>query len=76
MRTGRTRSRTSSIVGVLVLVWLIIGALAAAQRGYFSGGDTSCANASTIVVTVLAGPLNYLGVNPQVECPELPQPSQ
>jgi hypothetical protein len=26
-------------------------------------------------VTIVAGPLNYVGVNPQIEC-ELPQPSQ
>jgi len=61
---------------VLVLVWLVIGAIAAAQRGYFVSGDTSCATTTTIIVTVLAGPLNYLGVNPQVQCPQLPQPSQ
>ncbi len=29
---------------------------------------------ATIVVTVVAGPLNYLGVNPKVNC-RLPQPS-
>ncbi|SNR63864.1 hypothetical protein [Blastococcus mobilis] len=69
MRTG------SRIGSLLVLVWLVIGAIAAAQRGYFSGGDTSCASAATIAVTILAGPLNYVGVNPQIEC-ELPQPSQ
>jgi hypothetical protein len=75
MVVGR-RSRTSSIGAVLVVVWLVIGLIAAAQRGYFSGGETNCATATTIVVTVLAGPLNYMGVNPQVQCPELPQPSQ
>jgi hypothetical protein len=30
--------------------------------------------ASTIVVTILAGPLNYVGVNPKVSC-HVPQPS-
>ncbi len=75
MRT-RGRSRAGSIGAVLLLIWLVIGALAAFQRGYFTSGDTSCAGASTIVVTVLAGPLNYVGVNPQIDCPELPQPSQ
>ena len=64
------------ILGLLVLVWLVIGVIAAVQRGYFSGGDTDCAGVSTIVVTILAGPLNYVGVNPQVDCPELPQPSE
>lgn len=76
MRTGGTRSRAGSVGTVLVLIWLVIGAIAAAQRGYFTSSDTSCATATTIVVTVLAGPLNYLGVNPQVACPQLPQPSQ
>ncbi len=70
------RGRTTSLGAVLLLLWLAIGAIAAAQRGYFSGGDASCASVSTIVVTVLAGPLNYVGVNPQVDCPELPQPSE
>jgi hypothetical protein len=59
----------------LVVLWLVIGVLAAAQRGYFSSGDTSCASAATIALTIVAGPLNYVGVNPQVNC-ELPQPSQ
>jgi uncharacterized membrane protein YtjA (UPF0391 family) len=61
---------------VLVVVWLVIGVIAAAQRGYFSGGDASCAGITTIVVTIVAGPLNYVGLNPQVDCPELPQPSE
>ena len=63
------------IVSLLVLVWLVIGVIATVQRGYFSSGETDCADVSTIVVTILAGPLNYVGVNPQVDCPELPEPS-
>ena len=63
------------ILSLLVLVWLVVGVVATVQRGYFSSGDTDCAGVSTIVVTILAGPLNYLGVNPQVDCPELPEPS-
>ena len=75
MAVGSTR-RTGSIGGVLLLIWLVIGVVAAAQRGYFSGGDASCASITTILVTIVAGPLNYVGVNPQVDCPELPQPSE
>jgi hypothetical protein len=63
------------IGGVLVLIWLLIGVLAAAQRDYFSGSDANCAKLGTIAVTVAAGPLNYAGVNPKVKC-ELPQPSR
>jgi hypothetical protein len=67
--------RGLSIGGLLVIVWLIIGAIAAGQRGYYSGDDDSCAELSTTLVTIVAGPLNYVGVNPKVDC-ELPQPSQ
>jgi len=63
------------IGGVLVLIWLLIGVVAAAQRDYFSGSDANCAKLGTIAVTVAAGPLNYAGVNPKVKC-ELPQPSR
>jgi len=66
--------RGSRIGSLLLLLWLVIGVVAAVQRGYFSSGDTSCASAATIAVTVIAGPLNYLGINPQVDC-ALPQPS-
>ena len=63
------------IGGVLVLIWLLIGVVAATQRNYFSGSDANCAKLGTIAVTVAAGPLNYAGVNPKVKC-ELPQPSR
>jgi len=60
---------------LLILIWLIIGAVAAGQRGYYGGQVGSCTKAGTIAVTILAGPLNYLGVNPKVDC-TLPQPSK
>jgi hypothetical protein len=66
--------RYGGIVGVIVLIWLLIGAVAVWQRGYFKGEATSCASLGTVAVTVLVGPLNYAGVNPKVTC-HLPQPS-
>ena len=63
-------------MGSVLVIWLTIGALAAFQRGYFSSADTNCAGVSTAVVTILAGPLNYAGVNPKVACPQVPQPSK
>jgi hypothetical protein len=60
--------------GVILLIWLIIGAIAAGQRGYYNSSTTSCGSAGTILVTILAGPLNYAGVNPKVSC-HLPSPS-
>jgi hypothetical protein len=70
MRYGAGR-----LVGVLVLVWLLIGAFAAWQRDYFKGGDFSCGTAGNIALTVIAGPLNYAGVNPKVADCHVPQPS-
>ena len=64
------------IGSVLVVVWLVIGLLAAIQRGYFGDGrEVSCKTASDTVLTVVAGPLNYVGVNPKVKC-RVPQPSK
>ena len=69
--------RRTSIGGVLILLWFVIGAIAAGQRGYFNNDSASCAKAGTILVTVVAGPLNYLGVNPKIDCEvEVPQPSE
>ena len=56
------------IGAVVLLIWLVIGAAAAAQRGYFSGSDKSCNDVGTTAVTIVAGPLNYVGVNPKIEC--------
>lgn len=71
---GRSRRRSSTL-SVVVLIWLVIGVLAAAQRGYFAGNDTSCSKFGTVAVTIVAGPLNYVGLNPQMNC-ETPQPSK
>ena len=62
------------IVGLFVVIWLVIGAAAAGQRGYYGTSAQNCAGVATITVTVVAGPLNYLGVNPKIKC-KLPQPS-
>ena len=67
--------RGTSIAGVIVVIWLIIGAVAAGQRGYFKGEDTSCAKTGNVLLTIAAGPLNYIGVNPKVHC-DIPQPSK
>lgn len=62
------------IGSVLLIIWLAIGGLAAGQRGDYHGPIGNCSRASTIAVTILAGPLNYLGVNPNISC-TTPQPS-
>lgn len=66
-----------NLIGLLVVIWLLIGAFAGWQRGYYTGETApDCSRAATIGVTVLAGPLNYAGVNPKVEECDVPQPSQ
>lgn len=62
------------IGSIVLVVWLVIGVLAAFQRDYFSGKEANCAKVSTIALTVVAGPLNYVGVNPKIKC-KAPQPS-
>jgi hypothetical protein len=59
---------------LVMVIWLVIGGAAAGQRGDFSGSVATCSKASTIAVTILAGPLNYVGVDPDINC-TTPQPS-
>jgi hypothetical protein len=71
-RRGRS---ASGLISVVLVIWLVIGVVATAQRHYFAGSSTTCAKAGTIAVTILAGPLNYAGVNPKITC-HIPQPSK
>ncbi len=66
------------ILTVVIVVWLLIGVLASGQRGYVdedSNPDVSCSDAGTIAVSIVAGPLNYMGANPKVDC-KVPEPSK
>jgi hypothetical protein len=63
------------IGAVAVVIWLIIGVIAATQRDYFSSSSGNCAKAGNTVVTIASGPLNYLGINPKIHC-DVPQPSK
>ena len=63
-------------IGTLILViWLVIGAIAAGQRHYYNGSYNSCVKVGTIALTIVAGPLNFFGVNPKISC-VTPQPSK
>jgi hypothetical protein len=64
------------LASLLVTVWLIIGVVAVIQRDYLSSSEANCASAATVALTVAAGPLNYVGVNPKVDDCELPAPSE
>lgn len=73
-RRRNGNSAAGQLAASILVLWLIIGAIAAGQRHYFSG-STGCGKASTVAVTILAGPLNYVGANPKVTC-SVPQPSK
>jgi hypothetical protein len=55
------------IGSVLLAIWLVIGGIAAGQRDDYKG-PVGCSRASTVAVTIIAGPLNYVGVNPNITC--------
>ena len=44
------------IGSALLIIWLIIGAIAAGQRGYYNGTIGNCTKAGTIAVTIAARP--------------------
>ena len=62
------------ILALIVTAWLVIGIVASGQRGYFGNDQAvSCKTGADIALTTLIGPLNYLGVNPKVDCPDTPK---
>ena len=64
--------------GTLILfIWILIGAAAAGQRGYYSAPNLGCTEGATIALTIAAGPLNYIGLDPKITCsvPTPPKPS-
>jgi hypothetical protein len=58
----------------IAVVWLVIGIVATVQRGYFKSSNSTCAGTGTVAATIVAGPLNYAGVNPKITC-HIPKPS-
>jgi hypothetical protein len=75
-KTGQSRMTEAGmrIGSLLLVIWLVIGGLAAGQRGDYKTFIGNCSRAGTIAVTILAGPLNYVGVNPNINC-TAPRPS-
>jgi hypothetical protein len=61
------------IGSAILVIWLIIGGFAAGQRGDYKEA-VNCSGAATAALTILAGPLNYAGVNPHINC-TAPHPS-
>jgi hypothetical protein len=60
--------------GVIAGLWLVIGLLAAYQRGNLVRSRVNCAELATVLVTMVVGPLDYLRVIPRIGC-AVPRPS-
>jgi hypothetical protein len=76
VRERGSTGRLSGLIALILVVWLVIGVIAAIQRHYFAGSQKpSCSKVSTTTVTIIAGPLNYVGANPKIKC-KTPQPSK
>jgi hypothetical protein len=58
-----------NILFILVIIWFILGASAANDRGFFdSGADRDCDFIGSGLLTVVAGPLNFVGLHPRAYC--------
>ena len=68
------------LIGILLVIWLVIGAFAAFQRGYFEDTRSNCSEASDMAINIVAGPINYVGLTPKVDCADVnvdtPKPSK
>jgi hypothetical protein len=65
------------IIGIVITAWLVLGIAASLQRGYLSNDQAvSCKTGADTGLTILSGPLNYVGVNPKIHCKvKAPRPS-
>ena len=70
--------RPGGIIAAIVVIWLIVGLVAAWKRDYFKNQEPDCGVAVSIGLNMLAGPLNWFGLDPHVgKCkkPDVPEPS-
>ena len=58
-----------SFLMILVIIWFVLGASAADDRGYFNGtSNRDCSFIGSALLTVVSGGLNYAGVHPRAYC--------
>jgi hypothetical protein len=58
-----------SFLFILVIIWFILGASSANDRGYFDfSAHRDCTFIGSALLTVVAGPLNYAGLHPKAAC--------
>jgi hypothetical protein len=58
-----------NVLFILVIAWFVLGCSVANDRGYFNASaDRNCTFIGSAVLTVVTGPINYLGLHPQAAC--------
>lgn len=58
-----------NVLLILVIVWFVLGASVANDRGYFDAHtNRSCSFIGSAMLTVVIGPVNYLHVHPRAHC--------
>ncbi len=58
-----------TFVMIVVIVWFVFGVSAAHDRGFFNtDSERSCAYFGSAALTVVAGPLSYVGIHPHAYC--------
>ena len=58
-----------NLLFILVIVWFVLGCSVANDRGYFdSNVNRNCTFIGSGLLTVVAGPVNYLNVHPRASC--------
>jgi hypothetical protein len=58
-----------NVAFIAMIVWFILGCSVANERGYFNAAtDRTCSFVGSALLTVIAGPVNYLDVHPRAYC--------
>jgi hypothetical protein len=58
-----------NILLFVAIIWFVLGASVADQRGYFdSHVNRNCTFVGSALLTVVTGPVNYLGIHPRAHC--------
>lgn len=58
-----------NVLLVLMIVWFVLGASVANDRGYFDAqANRNCTFIGSALLTVVVGPINYLNVHPRAHC--------
>ena len=58
-----------NVLMLMVIIWFVLGSASANDRGYFDAHQPrTCQRVGSAALTVVAGPLNYAGLEPRAYC--------